>query len=146
MTAFSMTDLAELIDRNIHYPEQVWYALAVFLFIVGCFQWGSSLHSKFSRRRQYESDEETVNDHVHHNFSIRRIPLALINFYRVLAFRWTLEIGQTYTLNMAEILVTLLYIALLFTYSFINSKLTCIRAALILITKSPSHLCRRSEV
>jgi hypothetical protein len=120
--SLSGADLTLLVDRNIAYPEQVWYALAVFLFVVGCFQWGLSLHSKFARRRQHESDEETVSNHVHHKFSLRRIPLALINFYRVIAFRWTLEIGQTYTLNMAEIFVTLGYIALLLTYTYINSE------------------------
>ncbi|KAJ8584981.1 hypothetical protein M405DRAFT_936300 [Rhizopogon salebrosus TDB-379] len=119
--SLSGADLTLLVDRNIAYPEQVWYALAVFLFVVGCFQWGLSLHSKFARRRQHESDEETVSNHVHHKFSLRRIPLALINFYRVIAFRWTLEIGQTYTLNMAEIFVTLGYIALLLTYTYINT-------------------------
>ncbi|OJA15480.1 hypothetical protein AZE42_06344, partial [Rhizopogon vesiculosus] len=107
--------------RNIKYPEQLWYALAVFLFVVGCFQWGSSLHSKFARRRQHESDEETASNHVHHKFALRRIPLALINFYRVVAFRWTLEIGQTYTLNIAEVFVTLGYIALLYIYTFIDT-------------------------
>jgi hypothetical protein len=124
MSSLPDADILSLIDRNIKYPEQVWYALAVFLFVVGCFQWGSSLHSKFARRRQHESDEETASNHVHHKFTLRRIPLALLNFYRVLAFRWSLEIGQTYTLNIAEIFVTLGYIALLYTYTFIDSKLT----------------------
>lgn len=125
MSSSSDADSTLITDRNTDYPEQVWYALAVFLSVVGCFQWGSSLHSKFARRRvrrQYESDEETVSSHVHYKFSLRRIPLTFINTYRVIAFRWTLEIGQTYTLNLAEVFVTLGYIALLLTYTFINSK------------------------
>jgi len=122
MSSLSKADTTLLMDEEIGYPKQVWYALAVFLFTVGCFQWGSSLHSKFTRRRQYESDEETVSSHVHYKFSLRRIPLTFINTYRVIAFRWTLEIGQTYTLNLAEVFVTLGYIALLLTYTFINSK------------------------
>ncbi|KAG1870842.1 ferric reductase NAD binding domain-containing protein, partial [Suillus subluteus] len=104
------------------YPEQVWYTIAAFLFVVGCFQWGLFLHSKFARRGHHGSDEETaVTNGVHHKFSLRRIPLAIINFYRVVAFRWTLEIGQSYTLNMAEVFVTVAYIALLLIYAFINS-------------------------
>lgn len=122
MSSLSEADITSLIDEDIGYPKQLWYALAVFLFVVGCFQWGSSLHSKFARRRQYESDEETVRSHVHYKFSLRHIPSTFINIYRVIAFRWTLEIGQTYTLNMAEVFVTLGYIALLLTYTFINSK------------------------
>jgi hypothetical protein len=124
MSSSSDADSTLITDRNTDYPEQVWYALAVFLSVVGCFQWGSSIHSKFARHRQHETDEETTSDRIHHKFALRRIPLALINFYRVVAFRWTLEIGQTYTINMAEICVTLGYIALLLTYTYINSKST----------------------
>lgn len=110
--------------RNIGYPEQVWYVLAAFLFVVGCFEWGSSIHSKFARRRRFEPDEETGANQIHRQYSLRRVPLAFINFYRVVAFRWTLEIRQTYILNMAEVVMTLGYIALLVTYSCINSKPT----------------------
>jgi ferric-chelate reductase len=121
----SEADITVLVDENATYPEQVWYTIAAFLFIVGCFQWGSFVHSKFARRRHHDSDEETAttND-IQYKFSLRRIPLAIINFYRVVAFRWTLEIGQSYTLNVAEVFVTVAYIALLLIYAFINSKLT----------------------
>jgi predicted ferric reductase len=118
----SEADITALVEENDTYPEQVWYTIAAFLFIIGCFQWGSFVHSKFARRRHYESDEETAttND-IQYKFSLRRIPLAIINFYRVVAFRWTLEIGQSYTLNMAEVLVTVAYIVLLLVYAFINT-------------------------
>ncbi|OJA09419.1 hypothetical protein AZE42_03069 [Rhizopogon vesiculosus] len=119
----SETDrLTLLAPRDLGYPEQVWYALASFLFVVGCFQWGSFIHSKFAKRRRLEPDEETASNHIHrkHEYSLRRVPLAFINFYRVVAFRWTLEIGQTYIFNMAEVFITLAYIALLVTYSCIN--------------------------
>ncbi|KAG1779947.1 ferric reductase NAD binding domain-containing protein [Suillus placidus] len=119
----SEADIVALVGENVTYPEQVWYTIAAFLFVVGCFQWGSVVHSKFTGRKHYESDEETVttNDIQHKRFSLRRIPLAIINFYRVVAFRWTLEIGQSYTLNMAEVFVTVAYIALLLIYAFINT-------------------------
>jgi ferric-chelate reductase len=121
----SEADITVLVDENATYPEQVWYTIAAFLFIVGCFQWGSFVHSKFARRRHHDSDEETATTNViQYKFSLRRIPLAIINFYRVVAFRWTLEIGQSYTLNVAEVFVTVAYIALLLIYAFINSKLT----------------------
>lgn len=119
---FSEADINLLIDENSSYPQQVWYTLATFLFVVGCFQWGLFLHSKFARRGHHASDEETaITNGVRHKFSLRRIPLAVINFYRVVAFRWTLEIGQSYTLNMAEVFVTVAYIALLLIYAFINT-------------------------
>lgn len=121
----SEADIIALVHENDAYPEQVWYTIAAFLFVVGCFQWGSRIHSKFARRRHHESDEETAatND-IQYKFSLRHIPLAIVNVYRVVAFRWTLEIGQSYTLNMAEVFVTVAYIALLLIYAFVNSELT----------------------
>ncbi|KAG2157689.1 ferric reductase NAD binding domain-containing protein [Suillus bovinus] len=105
----SPADTVVLTDENNTYPEYVWYTIAAFLFVVGCFQ-------------HYESDEETAAfNNIQHKFSLRRIPLAIVNFYRVVAFRWTLAIGQSYTLNMAEVLVTVVYIALLLIYAFINT-------------------------
>jgi predicted ferric reductase len=119
---FSDADLTLLINQNSEYPDQVWYTIAAFLSVVGFFQWGSFLHSKFARRERHEFDEETaITNGGHQKFSLRRIPLAIINFYRVIAFRWTLEIGQSYTLNMAEVCVTMAYIALLLIYAFINT-------------------------
>ncbi|KAG1731763.1 ferric reductase NAD binding domain-containing protein [Suillus lakei] len=109
----SEADITALVDENETYPEQVWYTIAAFLFVVGCFQWG---------RRHYESDEETATtNNIQYKFSLRRIPLAIINVYRVIAFRWTLEIGQSYTLNVAEVFVTVAYIVLLLIYAFINT-------------------------
>ncbi|KAG2138460.1 ferric reductase NAD binding domain-containing protein [Suillus clintonianus] len=119
---FSDADITALVHENDTYPEQVWYTIAAFLFVVGCFQWGSLIHSKFARRRHHESDEETATTNaIQYKVSLRRIPLAIINFYRVVAFRWTLEIGQSYTLNMAEVFVTVAYIVLMLIYCFINT-------------------------
>jgi hypothetical protein len=118
-------------------PRHIFAAQDVFL--VGCFQWGSFLHSKLASHRHKFDEETASHDHVHYKFSLRRIPLAFVNIYRVVAFRWTLEIGQTYTLNMAEIFVTLGYITLLLTYTFINSKSTCPSYAIFAI-KPCSHL------
>ncbi|KAG2072161.1 hypothetical protein BDR04DRAFT_1153676 [Suillus decipiens] len=121
-SSFSLADIDLLAEQNTEYPEQVWYTIAAFLFVIGCFQWGLFLHSKFARRGHHGSDEETASSNgVLKKFSLRRIPLAVINFYRVIAFRWTLEIGQSYTLNMAEVVVTVAYIVLLLTYAFINA-------------------------
>ncbi|KAG1856390.1 ferric reductase like transmembrane component-domain-containing protein [Suillus subalutaceus] len=95
---FSKADINTIRLEDSAYPEQVWYTIAAFLFV-----------------------KTAVTNGVHHKFSLHRIPLAIINFYRVVAFRWTLEIGQSYTLNMAEVFVTVAYIALLLIYAFINT-------------------------
>ncbi|KIJ58174.1 hypothetical protein HYDPIDRAFT_119859 [Hydnomerulius pinastri MD-312] len=117
-------DLTIAIERSILYPEETWYCLAIFLFVVGCFQWGSVLHSKLAKRRQPTKsvDEESTSatTTARHGYSLRNLPLAAVNVYRVVAYRWTLELGN-YTLNMAEVFVTLGYISLLITWTFINT-------------------------
>ncbi|EGO20038.1 hypothetical protein SERLADRAFT_442838 [Serpula lacrymans var. lacrymans S7.9] len=119
------TDKTLRVERYTLYPEQVWYLFAVFIFVVGVFQWGSFLHSKFSRRHRRTgrtiNDPELASTSASRGLSLRRIPLALTNAYRVVAFRWTLEIGSSYTLNMAEVFVTIAYIVMLFIWAFINT-------------------------
>ena len=38
-----------------------------------------------------------------------------------MAFRWTVDFGRGYVLNVAEVVLTIFYIVALFTWSFINS-------------------------
>ncbi|EGN94560.1 hypothetical protein SERLA73DRAFT_62268 [Serpula lacrymans var. lacrymans S7.3] len=101
------TDKTLRVERYTLYPEQVWYLFAVFIFVVGVFQ--------------TINDPELASTSASRGLSLRRIPLALTNAYRVVAFRWTLEIGSSYTLNMAEVFVTIAYIVMLFIWAFINT-------------------------
>ncbi|KAF9219039.1 hypothetical protein BS17DRAFT_469519 [Gyrodon lividus] len=117
-----VTDSTIRMTRNKLYPMQAWYCIALFLFIIGVFQWSSFLHSKFARRRAIRSgDAELASGPRPRRFSFGRIPVALTNAYRVIAFRWTLEIGNSYTLNMAEVFVTIAYIIFLYVWAFINT-------------------------
>ncbi|OAX36258.1 hypothetical protein K503DRAFT_315935 [Rhizopogon vinicolor AM-OR11-026] len=109
--------------RTTLYPMQAWYCIGLLIFIIAVFQWISFFHSKFTRGRQMSqnSDPEQAYLHHRHGFSWRRIPLALVNAYRVITFRWTLEIGNSYSLTMAEVLVTITYMAFLFGWAFVNT-------------------------
>jgi ferric-chelate reductase len=117
------TDKSVRVARNRLYPIQAWYCIGLFIFIIAVFQWASFFHSKLSRGGQ-----ETLNfdpeqaDPRRRRFSWRRIPLGLANAYRVVAFRWTFEMGVSYSLTMAEVFVTFAYIVFLFVWAFINSK------------------------
>ncbi|KAH7903964.1 hypothetical protein BJ138DRAFT_1073787 [Hygrophoropsis aurantiaca] len=106
------TSNPDKIIRNVRYllyPQQAWYCLALFMFVVGCFQWAAFLHSKF------------IGLPTRHGVSFKRLPLALVNAYRVVAFRWTLNIGQSYTLSVAEVFISIGYIVLLLVWTFINT-------------------------
>lgn len=52
---------------------------------------------------------------------LRRIHLAIVNTYRIISFRCSVGVGS-YTLNLAEVFLTFIYIIIIFTWSFIRSE------------------------
>jgi len=103
------------------YAKQAWYGIGLFLFIIGLFNWSSILYSKFSVSRQGR-DMESLATPRPSSVSFRRLPVALLNSYRVIVFRWTLHIGETLCLSTAEITLTVAYIVYMYVWGFINSK------------------------
>ncbi|KZT06675.1 iron reductase [Laetiporus sulphureus 93-53] len=105
------------------YPKQVWYLVACFLFTISLCQFGSWVVSRLSSKKRSSSntDAEAGASIPPKRFSIRNLPAAIVNTYRVMAFRWTLELGSSYTLNLAEVFVTCGYIIALFVWEFVNT-------------------------
>ena len=107
------------------FPEAAWIILSIFLAVIGFFQWGSVLHSTVIRRyrTQGHADEESTHtsSRPRTEWSLARLPLAAVNVFRVVAFRWTLEVG-TYDLKVADIVLTLTYIAFLLFWTFMDGK------------------------
>ncbi len=106
----------------------MWWLIASFIaFIAICqaFSWFCMKLSSRSPSQSKKPADAEVGDSrsaASRRFSWRHFPSALINLYRVVAFRWTLEIGQSYTLNVAEVFVTCGYIVALSTWEFVNSE------------------------
>ncbi|KAJ7577070.1 hypothetical protein C8J56DRAFT_972236, partial [Mycena floridula] len=102
------------VQRALDYPKQVWYLVASFIALLSIFhllvRYGSSFKKPVKNTRSSE-------------ISYQRIPLALLNLFRVLAFRITVPValGGAYTVNIAEVSLTCVYIIVLFTWSFVNS-------------------------
>ncbi|KIK94322.1 hypothetical protein PAXRUDRAFT_828115 [Paxillus rubicundulus Ve08.2h10] len=114
------TGRSQGIQGIVLYPEEPYLILASVLLVVGCFQWGSFFHFKFTSRRRFIRDEESIPAS-RRGRSILSLPLAVVNFYRTIAFRTTIGIGS-YIFNLAEVFVTLAYIALLLVWTFIISS------------------------
>ncbi|KAI0635358.1 iron reductase [Trametes polyzona] len=114
--------------HNKEYPRQVWWLIASFIALVSLLQFASWAIGKLSSWRsspeKQRHDTEASGDPLARRFSWRRLPLALVNVYRVVAFRWTIQLGQTYTLNLAEVFVTFGYIVALFIWEFVNTTTT----------------------
>ncbi|CCM05290.1 uncharacterized protein FIBRA_07504 [Fibroporia radiculosa] len=117
-----VTDKTLRVERAKEYPQQVWYLIACFIATVALFQFVSWAVTKLTKKAPSSGDAESGARASRRGFSIRHIPRAIINFYRVIAFRWTLQIGSSYTLNLAEVFVICGYTAALFVWEFINSE------------------------
>lgn len=117
------TDKTLRVFRAKRYPEEMWWFVACFIATVALFQFGSWVALKLGRKFGSKSngDAESGAQPAPRRFSIRHIPRAIINTYRIIAFRWTLHIGSWYTLNLAEVFVTCAYIIGLFIWEFINT-------------------------
>lgn len=107
---------------NVEYPHRLWYISGGFIALVSFFRFGSLVHSKFFASRKPSADIEHNGAAVRHTTSLKRFPLAVVNMYRILAFRWTFTLGS-YSLNMAEVFLTIAYIVSAYTLEFVNSKL-----------------------
>ncbi|KAF8838191.1 hypothetical protein BDN67DRAFT_971947 [Paxillus ammoniavirescens] len=137
-----LTGRSQGIQGIVLYPEEPYLILAGVLLVVGCFQWGSFFHSKLTSRRRFIRDEESIPAS-RRGGSIFSLPLAVVNFYRTVAFRTTIGIGS-YIFNLAEVFATLAYIALLLVWTFIISSNPdgeplnwCSRAGLLAASQFP---------
>jgi hypothetical protein len=128
---------------NQEYAYQVWGFVAPLLLLIGFVQYGSvALRMLFPCGGKI-ADAEADGRVVWRRASIRRLPLAIANAYRVLAFRTTFTIGP-FSLNLAEVALTIAYIVVLFVWTFINSTHTGLPLPHKL-TISGSHFSRRIE-
>jgi ferric-chelate reductase len=120
------------IARFFAYPKQILYLLASFIFLVSLLHYLALAHRYFTRRRVYPERKATDAQHV----SWGRLPAAVVDSLRALAFRWTVPLGFGYTLNLAEVGLTVGYIGVLFTWTFVNSTSCthpCIRGVPLLM-------------
>ena len=129
---------------NQKYPYQIWGLVAPFLFLLGVTYYGSvALRVLFPGKKEptdIEADDRVTRRYA----SITRLPLVIVNAYRVLAFRTTLTIGP-FNLNLAEVALTIAYIVALFVWSFINSTSFCSHL-IHELTTSHSHISRWNEI
>ncbi|KAF8177495.1 ferric reductase NAD binding domain-containing protein [Mycena galopus ATCC 62051] len=102
------------------YPKQVWYFLATFIVLVSACHAVSTLYAYLTCKR----GPPTLDASLRHGVSLNRLPLAILNLFRTITFRWSIMIAGSYTLNVADFLLAGMYCAVVFTWTFINSKNT----------------------
>lgn len=113
----------EIVFSGLH-TKYLWWSIASFIALISLLQLTSYLHNTIAGRRRNSSgraqDPELAGSARRHHFSLSRLPVAIVNTYRIVAFRYTIGIGS-YTLNLAEVFLTVAYIVMLFALAFSNS-------------------------
>ncbi|THH14583.1 hypothetical protein EW146_g5767 [Bondarzewia mesenterica] len=105
------------------YPREVWYFIASFIFLVGVGN-GISRLASWCRQTALRHDPEQHHRSSTSAISLRRLPLAAVNACRIIAFHCTVPVGSNFSLNVAELLITVIYITILFVWSLVNSNTT----------------------
>ncbi|KDR80476.1 hypothetical protein GALMADRAFT_1202327 [Galerina marginata CBS 339.88] len=104
------------IARFFSYPKQVLYLLASFIALVSICHFLTLAYTYITRNRVYTRKRTTV--------SLSRLPIAVVDSLKALTLRWTVPIGPSFTLNLFELFVTLAYMAVLFSWTFVNTTTT----------------------
>ena len=108
--------------RSVEYPKETWYFVASFIFLAGLFNLVSVLSSWRRRRASPSKDVEVQGQSSTGSVSLRRLPVAIVNACRILAFRCVIPIGKSFSLNLAEVFMTATYITIMFTWTLINCE------------------------
>ncbi|KAF4618189.1 hypothetical protein D9613_011675 [Agrocybe pediades] len=105
------------IARFFSYPKQVLYLTASFIALVSICHYVSLAYRYVKRNRVYPATRDS-------SLRMYRLPAALTNSAKALAFRWTVPLGSSFQLNLVEVFMMAAYIAVLFTWALINTTTT----------------------
>ena len=101
--------------RTLSYPKHVLYYIASFIALM-------SLCHFLSLGYRYATRNRASNAQLRTSISGFRLPAALVDSLRALVFRWTIPVGSSFTLSLAELTLALCYIGLLFSWTFVGSR------------------------
>ncbi|KAJ7082379.1 ferric reductase like transmembrane component-domain-containing protein [Mycena belliarum] len=104
-------DKAPSIHRGHEYPLQIWYLLASFIALISIIHFAAQLSARL--RTPHAPGRRKVP-------TLRRLPAAVLHVFRTTAFRITVSRGS-YTLNLTEFFLGCAYMAVIFTWAFINT-------------------------
>ncbi|KAK0454111.1 iron reductase [Desarmillaria tabescens] len=98
------------VGRTAAYPKQYWYLIASFIALVSLCRI-LSLAYAYTRRPQGRS-------------KVWRLPSTVVNVFRIIAFRWTVPLGRSHVMNLAEIFLGVMYLTAMLTWTLINTTAT----------------------
>ena len=111
--------------RTDQYPIQQWYMLGIFMFLVTAayliqltYAWNVK---RLAKNAGQDTKGEVLKATINNKFSLRRIPLAFLNVWRIILYRFTFPLGGGRQMNGAEMIIISSYIVAMFVWTFINS-------------------------
>lgn len=124
------TDINHIVRvwRNANYPKQVIYFVVSFIFVVSLWNAISIIrnylliHSVKANGRAIDSEAQATA-RATGRASIRRVPQAIVSFFRVMALRKTIPYGFERHITFAEVFIPLMYLMAIITWDFVNCKL-----------------------
>ncbi|TFY81287.1 hypothetical protein EWM64_g2726 [Hericium alpestre] len=114
-------DKLRRIWRATNYPRQVWYFVAVFIFLVGISNIVSRSIASRRKAGTKRTDEEGKAPSSTGAVSYRRLPIAAVNAFRMIAFRTIIPLGFGFSINIADAAVAAMYITILLLWSLTYS-------------------------
>jgi hypothetical protein len=102
--------------RILAYPKHIIYFIVSFIALISLCHFFSMFYHFIIRKRIHEWKSRTT-------VSFTRLPAAVADSFRTLAFRWTVPFGSSHELNFVEVGLTLAYMAILYTWALVNSML-----------------------
>ncbi|TFK45843.1 hypothetical protein OE88DRAFT_1085175 [Heliocybe sulcata] len=117
------TDKTIRVALAVLYSKEIWYTMGGSIALIMICHWGSVVLSKCTHwsRTPIDDVERRSIAARRGSTSLRRLPLALVNLWRVMAFRCTIQIGKSYSLCLADVFCTMAYIAVIFTFALVNT-------------------------
>lgn len=121
-------EILKIIRMNGEYPKDMWYFNAALIGLVALCNWTAWALERVSTAPSpptYDHEKSTTRVGALNKApsQLRRISSAIVNLFRIVAFRSTISFGGLFSINLAEMAVTCIYIIALFTWTFINCKL-----------------------
>jgi len=114
-------DKALRISRAKEYPKEVYYFIASFIFVVSVCNWSARYLGSNTKSSVPLENKETQDRPSTGRSSWRRLHVAALNLYRMVAFRCVVHPLPGFSLNLAEVFITAAYITIIFVWAMINS-------------------------
>ncbi|KAF9528715.1 ferric reductase NAD binding domain-containing protein [Crepidotus variabilis] len=102
------------VARSWDYPKRFIWLIVGCIALLSIVNFVSLAWRYFTRGRSYSSPAR-------HAVSITRIPAAAVDTIQALAFRWTIPVGTSFSINFLEFGVCVSYVAALLSWTFANT-------------------------